>query len=304
MDKMKLINRIKELKAETGAVIMAHTYQCPDIIDLADVTGDSFKLAQEAAKGGYEKVILCGVRFMAETVKIMSPQTTVVLPAPKATCPMAGQIPFTRVMQFKRENLDVGVACYINTNIRLKAVSDVCVTSSSAVKIIKNMPQKRILFIPDKNLGAYVAEMCPEKEIILWHGFCPVHNSVKVSDVLKLKNIHPDVPVAVHPECNMEVIELADMVGSTSEIIDFAKAQSGDVIIVTEKQVARYLNLNNPGRRFYTPCPEILTCENMDMVTLEKLHDALIGVGGEEIELPEETRLNAKKAIDKMLELG
>ena len=304
LEKRELIANIKKLKAETGALIMAHTYQSPDIIALADVTGDSFKLAQVAAKQNAEKIILCGVRFMAETAKIMAPNTQIILPAPQATCPMAEQIPFTRVMQFKKDNLDTAVCCYINTTIELKAEADVCVTSSSAVNIIKKMPEKKILFIPDKNLGSYVAEQCPEKEIILWHGFCPVHNAVRVSDVEKLKKLHPDAPIAVHPECNPEVTALADLAGSTSEIIDFAKAQSGDVIIVTEKQVARYLTLTNPGRHFYTPCPDTLTCRDMGMVTLENIYAALTGEGGEDIALSEELRLRAKKAIDKMLLLG
>ncbi len=304
MEKQELINRIKQLKKETGAVIMAHTYQRPEIIDLADVTGDSFKLAQVAAKEKYEKVILCGVRFMAETAKAMSPETTVILPAPKATCPMAEQISPEEVVKFRKENPDVTVVCYVNTTIELKAVCDVCVTSSSAVNIVKNIPSKKILFLPDKNLGSFVAKMCPEKEVIIWNGCCPVHNAVPVDEVKKTIEMHPNVPVAVHPECPKEIVELADLAGSTAEIIDFAKAQKGDVIIVTERQVAKYLNEKIEGRKFITPCPHILTCKDMDMTDLETLYNALKGEGGEDIQLDEEIRLSAKKSIDRMLELG
>ena len=304
MEKQELINRIKELKKQTGAVIMAHTYQRPEIIDLADVTGDSFKLAQVAAKENYEKVILCGVRFMAETAKAMSPETTVILPAPKATCPMAEQISPEEVLKFRRENPDVAVVCYVNTTIQLKAVCDVCVTSSSAVNIVKNIPNKKILFLPDKNLGSFVAKMCPEKEVTIWNGYCPVHNAVPVDEVKKVIDMYPDIPVAVHPECPKEIVELADLAGSTAEIIDFAKAQKGDVIIVTERQVAKYLNEKIEGRKFITPCPDILTCKDMDMTDLETLYNALKGEGGEDIQLDEEIRVKAKQSIDRMLELG
>lgn len=304
MEKQQLINEIIQLKKETGAVVMAHTYQRPEIIDLADVTGDSFKLAQFAAKGNYEKVILCGVRFMAETAKAMSPDTSVILPAPKATCPMAEQISPEEIVKFREENPDVAVVCYINTTIELKAVCDVCVTSSSAVNIVKNIPSKKILFLPDKNLGSFVAKMCPEKEVIIWNGCCPVHNAVPVDEVKKVMDMYPNTPVAVHPECPKEIVDLADLAGSTAEIIDFAKAQKGDVIIVTERQVANYLNEKIKDRKFITPCPEILTCKDMDMTDLETLCKALKGEGGEEIELDEDIRIRAKKSIDRMLELG
>lgn len=304
MEKQQLIEKIAKLKKETGAVVMAHTYQRPEIIDIADVTGDSFKLAKVAAKEKYEKVILCGVRFMAETVKAMSPDAQVILPAPKATCPMAEQISPADVVEFRKNNPDTAVVCYINTTIELKAVADVCVTSSSAINIVKNLPNQKILFLPDKNLGSYVTKMCPEKDITLWNGYCPVHNAVPVNEVKKVIASHPDAPVAVHPECPREIVDLADMAGSTAEIIDFAKEQKGDVIIITERQVANYLNLNIKDRKFITPCPEILTCKDMDMTDLETLYNALSGVGGEDIQLDEDVRQRAKKSIDRMLELG
>ncbi|NMP37438.1 MAG: quinolinate synthase NadA [Clostridiales bacterium] len=295
--------KIIEEKKRSDTLILAHTYQVPDIIDIADVTGDSFFLSKKAAELRARRVIMCGVRFMGETVKILSPSTEVVMPAPEATCPMAEQISPQRVADFRRENPDIAVVAYINTTAALKAECDVCVTSSSALSIVSKLPQKDILFIPDKNLGAFIASRLPEKNIILWDGYCPVHNSLTGADAAKIKAEHPGVPLAVHPECPPDVLEYADMTGSTSEIIKYALAREGQVIIGTERGVADFLNREYPGR-FIQLAPEKLVCRDMKMTTLENVYGALRGECGEVLEIDETLRVRAKKSIDNMLALG
>ncbi len=296
---------IKEEAKKRNTVILAHTYQNPDIIDVSDVTGDSFFLSQKAKELKGKRVIMCGVRFMAESVKILSPETEVILPVPSATCLMAEQISPERVRAFKKENPNTAVVAYINTTAALKAECDVCVTSSSAIKIVKALKEKDILFIPDKNLGAYVKKQIPEKNIILWDGYCPVHNKLTKDDVIAIKREHPAAVFAVHPESPQEVLELADMIGATSEIIKYAKSQSGKVIIGTEKGVVDYLSTHEEnGERFIQLSKEKLVCEDMKITTLEDVYRAVIGEQGESIQLEEELRVKALKSINKMLELG
>lgn len=296
---------IKEEAKKCNTVILAHTYQNPDIIDVSDVTGDSFFLSQKAKELKGKRVIMCGVRFMAESVKILSPETEVILPVPSATCLMAEQISPERVRAFKKENPNTAVVAYINTTAALKAECDVCVTSSSAIKIVKALKEKDILFIPDKNLGAYVKKQIPEKNIILWDGYCPVHNKLTKDDVIAIKREHPAAVFAVHPESPQEVLELADMIGATSEIIKYAKSQSGKVIIGTEKGVVDYLSTHEEnGERFIQLSKEKLVCEDMKITTLEDVYRAVIGEQGEGIQLEEELRVKALKSINKMLELG
>lgn len=305
MTTQELKNKIIEAKKATNTIILAHTYQEPDIIDVADVTGDSFFLSKKAAELKAERVVMCGVRFMAESVKILSPETETVLPVASATCPMAEQILPERVRKFKEENPDACVVAYINTTAALKAECDVCVTSSSAIKIVKSLPEKDILFIPDQHLGSFVAKKVPEKNIILWDGYCPVHALLTKEDVLRCKKAHPDAVFAVHPESPAEVVALADMVGATSEIIKYAKEQPGKVIIGTERGVVDYLAINEKnGERFIQLAPEKLCCEDMKKISLEDVYNAIVGDGGESIELPEDLRKKALKSINRMLELG
>ena len=305
MNKSEIIKKIISEKEKRGIKILAHTYQIPDIIDLADVTGDSFKLAEAAKEIDCDKVIVCGVRFMAESVKILSPEKTVVLASPEATCPMAEQIAPERIRRLKEESPDVAVCAYINTTAALKEEADVCVTSSSAVKICKNIENDKILFIPDKNLGSFVAKALPEKEFILLDGFCPVHNQLTAEDVIAAKTAHPDALFAVHPEAPAEVVALADYVGATSGIIDFCLNKTEkEVIIGTECGVWEYLSLHYPERKFYQLAPEKLICKDMKYTDLNALLAAVIGEGGEEIEIAEENRMKAKKSIDEMLRLG
>ncbi len=305
MTTAELKKEILRLKKETGTVILAHTYQEPDIIDIADITGDSFFLSKKAKELNAKKVLMCGVRFMAESVKILSPETETTLPVPTATCPMAEQISPERVKEWKNENPDGVVVCYINTTAALKSVCDVCVTSSSAIKIVNKIESEKILFIPDQHLGSFVKKNLPEKNIILWDGYCPVHAQLTKEDVLKCKKEHPNAKFAVHPESPKEVVELADMIGATSEIIAYAKETEGEVIIGTEKGVADYLRLHEEnGERFIQLAPEKLCCVDMKKIGLEDVLSSLKGEAGEKIELDENLRKNALISIEKMLELG
>lgn len=305
MNVSELKKLIIEEKKKTGTVILAHTYQEPDIIDIADITGDSFFLSKKAAEIKAERVIMCGVRFMAESVKILSPETETILPVSSATCPMAEQISPERVRAFKEKNPDAVVVAYINTTAALKAECDVCVTSSSAIKIVDKLQEKDILFIPDKNLGAFVKEKLPHKNIILWDGYCPVHAQLTEEDILECKKAYPDAVFAVHPESPADVVKHADMAGATSEIINYAKAQKGKVIIGTERGVVDYLALHEKnGERFIQLAPEKLCCEDMKKISLEDIYKAIIGKGGEKVELPEDLRQKALVSINRMLELG
>ena len=299
-----IVNEIRRLKEETGTVILAHTYQNPEIIELADITGDSFALAKKSLSAGAKRVIMCGVRFMAESVKILSPDTEVILPVPEATCPMAEMITPERVRRYKEEHPGAVVVAYINTTAALKAECDVCVTSSSALRIVEKIDAPEILFIPDKNLGSFVKEHFPGKNIVLWDGYCPIHATLTEEDILQAKSEHPDALLAVHPECERDVVKHADMAGSTAEIIEVALASDKPVIIGTERGVADYLIPKYPDKRLYRLCPAKLTCKDMKYTTPESILAALKGEGGEKIELPEELRIKAKHSIDEMLRLG
>jgi len=274
------------------------------VLEISDITGDSFALSQAAQSLDAPRVLLCGVRFMAETVKILSPEKEVVLSHKHAGCPMAEQIDPKRVATFRKEHPDFTVAAYVNTTTELKALSDVCVTSSSAVRIIDAVPGKNILFIPDKNLGAYVRKQLPEKNILLWEGYCYVHNHVKPEMIAKLKSEHPAAKVAIHPECPPESVALADMAGSTAAIISFAKSTPDDVIFVTERGVYDWFCKKFPERSFHQLEPDLLTCNNMKRTGPPEVLAALKGEGGEIITVDEELRLQAKNSIDAMLFYG
>lgn len=299
----ELQREIKRLKEEKGAVVLAHSYQTPDILEIADYAGDSYKLSTIAAELSQDLVILCGVRFMAETIKLLSPQKTVVLPVGEATCPMAEQIPPERVRAYKRENPGCCVVAYINTTAALKAECDVCVTSSSALKIVRNIEQKDILFIPDKNLGSFVKENLPEKNITLWDGYCPVHNAITAGDCERAKALHPGAKLLMHPEIPAKALRYADLVGSTAAILDYALHTDEDCIIGTENAILDYLKLKRPEGRFY-PLSKHLLCPDMKLIGLMDVYRALTGEGGEAVEIPEELRLRAKRPIDEMIRLG
>ena len=295
---------IISLKKERGAVILAHCYQTHDILECADYVGDSFGLAQNARKTDAQTVIMCGVRFMAETVKILCPEKTVLLPEADAGCPMAEMISPEKLRELRARYPEHAVVAYINTTAELKTLCDVCVTSSSAAKIIRKMSADKILFIPDKNLGSYIAVQCPEKEIVTVNGCCPVHAAITEADVEAAKKAHPKALLLVHPECDKDVVKHADFVGSTTEIMDFAKkSPENEFIIGTENSIVQHLGVDCPEKRFF-PLSKNFICRNMQLTKLASLLHCLQGNYGEEITMSEETRLQAKKSIDEMLRLG
>ena len=297
-------DKILQLKKEKDICILAHSYVAREIQEIADFTGDSFQLSVLAEKAPQKTVIMCGVRFMAETVKILSPEKTVYIASPVAGCPMAEQMDKELISQVKKQFPDYTVVAYINTTSDLKTVCDVCVTSSSAVKIVKKIPNDKILFIPDCNLGAFVAEQVPEKEFKLLQGGCPIHARMSKKDVDNAKALHPDALFLVHPECRPEVVAEADYIGSTSGIMDYArKSDAKEFIIGTEISIAESLQYECPDKKFY-PLSKELICSNMKATTLVDLYNTMIGEGGEEIVMDEQTIKDAKKCIDKMLELG
>lgn len=300
----ELQDEIIRLKKEKDICILAHAYQSHDIWEVADYVGDSYGLSVQAAKAKQSTVLMCGVRFMAETVKILSPQKRVLLSNSNAGCPMAEQMDVELISGVKKMYPDYTVVAYINTTSELKTICDVCVTSSSAVQIVKNIENKNILFIPDCNLGKWVADQVPEKNIKLLQGGCPTHVRMSKRDVEKARKAHPDALLLVHPECLPEVSELADYRGSTTGIMDYAKkSDAKEFIIGTENSIVQHLQFACPDKQFY-PLSKDCVCHNMKLTTLGDVYQCVKGTGGEEIRLDEEVRVKAKRCIDTMLELG
>ncbi len=300
----ELQDEIIRLKKEKDICILAHAYQSHDIWEVADYVGDSYGLSVQAAKAAQSTVLMCGVRFMAETVKILSPQKRVLLSNSNAGCPMAEQMDVELISGVKKMYPDYTVVAYINTTSELKTICDVCVTSSSAVQIVKNIENKNILFIPDCNLGKWVADQVPEKNIKLLQGGCPTHVRMSKRDVEKARKAHPDALLLVHPECLPEVSELADYRGSTTGIMDYAKkSDAKEFIIGTENSIVQHLQFACPDKQFY-PLSRDCVCHNMKLTTLGDVYRCVKGTGGEEIKLDEEVRIKAKRCIDTMLELG
>lgn len=295
---------ILRLKAKYDICILAHTYQRREITEISDFTGDSYALAKKAQSTGAQNILMCGVRFMAETVKILSPEKHVFLANPDAGCPMAEQMDESLICQLREAYPDYTVVAYINTTTALKTVCDVCVTSSSAVKILSVMPEKDILFIPDINLGAYIKSRLPEKNLKLVHGGCPTHVRASVRNVEKAKAAHPDALLLVHPECLPEVQSRADYIGSTSGIMEYAeKSGVREFIIGTENSIVEHLQYECPDKRFY-PLSKDLVCHNMKLTTLADVFSVCRGEGGEEIVMEEPVRLAAKRCIDRMITYG
>ena len=295
---------IRRLKREKGVCVLAHAYQSHDIWEVADYVGDSFGLSEKAAKADADTVLMCGVRFMAETVKILSPQKRVILANADAGCPMAEQVSFDVLSQLKQKYSDHTVVSYINTTAKLKTISDVCVTSSAAVKIVRNIANDKILFIPDCNLGGWIQKQIPEKQFQFVPGGCPTHLLLTPKAVDEARRRHPDALVLVHPECSEKVVELADYVGSTTQIMDFAKSNPNtEFIIGTENSIVQHLQFECPEKRFFALSKNCI-CHNMKATTLGDVYDCLRGTGGEEIELDDTTLQLARRSIDEMLRLG
>lgn len=300
----ELQDRIIQAKREHDVCILAHAYQSHAIWEIADYIGDSYGLSVQAAKTSQKTILMCGVRFMAETCKILSPQKRVLLANPMGGCPMAMQINREQALQLKEQNPGLPLVAYINTTASLKTVCDVVVTSSSAVKIIERLPQDEMLFVPDANLGGWINEQLPHKKLRLVKGGCPTHMRMTKADVYAAKALHPHALVLVHPECLKEVVDLADYVGSTTEIMEYAQASDAqEFIIGTESSIVEHLQFMCPQKHFYLLSVQCV-CHNMKMTTLPDVLSALNGSGGEEINLSADTIRDAKKCIDRMIELG
>lgn len=295
------------LKAERDAVVLAHYYVPPEVQELADHVGDSFALAKLATTLSHKTLVFAGVSFMAESAKLLSPEKTVLMPDPTSDCPMAHMVRRETVEAAReRYGSDLAVACYVNSTAEVKSWSDVCVTSSNAVRIVRALPQANVLFVPDRHLGSYVASQVSEKNVILNDGYCPIHRDISAEEVRALKAEFPDAPVLAHPECGPEAMALADFAGSTSQIIEAAVAGSAcDYIILTVDGVRGELERQTAGtgKRFHFPATRPV-CPDMDRITVERLVTCLRDGSGEVGLPPAEVAEGARAALARMLELG
>jgi quinolinate synthase len=294
---------IRQLAKDRGAVILAHNYQRAEVQDVADFVGDSLGLSRRAAETDSDLIVFAGVHFMAETAKILSPSKTVLMPEPRAGCPMADMITGEALAAWKAENPGVPVVTYVNSSAEVKAESDVCVTSANAVAVVRALGASKILFAPDRNLGSWVARSLPDVDVICWEGWCPTHDDVTVAQVDGARLLHPDAVVLAHPECRPAVVDLADAVLSTSQMLDYAASSDAEeFIIVTEDGLLHALRKAAPEKRFYELSPRML-CPNMKLTTLQKVRDCLADLTGEVV-VPEEIRVRALGAVERMVAIG
>ncbi|MHC5082524.1 MAG: quinolinate synthase NadA [Planctomycetota bacterium] len=298
----ELINKIQILKEKHNAIILAHNYQPGEIQDLADFAGDSLGLSVQASRTDADVIVFCGVLFMAETAAILSPEKTVLLPEIKAGCPMADMIDAQQLKELKDQHPDALVVCYVNSTAEVKALSDYCCTSSNALELVKRIPaDKEIIFVPDKNLGGFVQERSG-RDMILWPGYCSTHARIQVADVEKARKAYPNAVVLMHPECNADVRPLADELLSTGQMISFAgQSDAAEFIIVTEQGIIHTLQKKYPDKSFY-PVSEKAICPNMKKISLEKVAWALEDMQYQ-VTVPEPIRSNAKRSLDRMLEV-
>jgi quinolinate synthase len=302
MEKKELQDRIRRLVKEKNAILLAHNYQRAEIQEIADLTGDSYELSVKASKTDADIIVFCGVRFMAESAKILSPGKTVLLPNANAGCPMADMITAQQLEGLKSQYPDAYVVSYVNTNADVKALSDVCCTSSNAVNIVKAVNTKRVLFIPDKNLGSYVKKFV-DKDMIIWNGYCPTHHHIYPEEIKLLKEKYPDAPFVCHPECRPEVVELADKVASTSGILKFAREDPHKQFIIgTEEGIMYQLRENNPEKEFILASHGFI-CPNMKRTRLEDIVLAL-EKNQYEIKLSPAIIEKARLPLERMIELG
>lgn len=302
MDKKEIQTKIKELKQKHNAVILAHNYQIPDVQDIADFVGDSFGLAMKAKETDAKVIVFCGVDFMAESAKILNPDKIVVHPDKKAQCPMAAMVDVESLGWFKDKNPQAVVVAYVNTTADIKAVTDVCCTSSNAIKVIKSVKEKDVIFIPDTNLGLYVKRFIHDKNLILWPGICPTHHRISEEEILEIKKQHQNAEIIVHPECRPEVIDIADHVFSTQGMVNYvSKADSKEFIIGTEKELCYRLKKENPDKTFYSLKSAV--CPNMKRITLEKVFNSMKSLEPK-VELSETTIEKAKLPLQRMIDIG
>lgn len=303
MNKEQLKNNIQKLKHERNAVIVAHNYQIEEVQDIADIVGDSYFLSKFCAENDFSTIVFCGVHFMAESAKILSPNKTVLLPEIQAGCPMANMVTGDQIKKMKVKHPNAVSICYVNTTAETKAECDICCTSSNAVKIVKSLEEKDILFFPDKNLGNYISKQVPEKNIILWDGYCNSHNRIELSELHKAKELCPNAIVTIHPESRPELVAEGDFVGSTSQIIDFCKkSDAKEFIIGTEMGILHKLKQDNPNKIFHLISPRLI-CPNMKLTTLESIYRAL-DENRFNIEVKENIRIKAEKSLKRMIEIA
>ena len=300
---MKTIEeQILELKERRGAVILAHNYQLDEVQAIADFTGDSLELSRKAANLTEDVVVFCGVHFMAETAAILAPEKTILIPDPNSGCPMADMITGEQLRAKKAEHPGAKVVCYVNSSAEVKAESDICCTSSNAVKVCESLGDEQILFVPDRNLGAFVAETLG-REFVLYNGFCPTHERIRDIDVLAMKELHPDAIVMAHPECSKPVRDLADELLSTGQMCRFAQASDHrEFIVATELGINYRLRNENPGKQFYPVNPDRAVCPNMKKITLEKVLWSLQDMKTR-VTVPADIAERAVGSIQRMLEI-
>lgn len=300
---MSLENRIQALKKAGNTVILAHYYVPDEVQAIADYVGDSYYLSKIARDCEADTILFCGVSFMGESAKILSPNKTVLMPDPSADCAMAHMADLISIQEMRKKYDDLAVVCYINSTAELKTCSDVCVTSANALKIIRNLPNKNIFFIPDGNLGRYIAEQIPEKNVILNDGYCPIHAAWTKEDVLNAKSAHPGAQFVAHPECTKDLLDEAEYIGSTSGIINYVTGSDCcEFIIGTEIGVLFELRAKNPHKKFYT-LNDHQVCPDMKMITLQKVYDVLANKTNE-VHVSEELREKSMKPLERMLELS
>jgi quinolinate synthase len=298
-----LFDRLRELKRQRNAVILAHNYQRPEVQDVADFTGDSLGLSQQAAKTQADVILFCGVHFMAETAAILCPGKTVLIPDPNAGCPMANMVTPRELAEMKARHPDAAVVTYVNSTAAVKAMSDICCTSANAVKVVASIPRDRqVLFVPDQSLGDYVAKQLG-RELILWPGYCPTHHHILARDVRRLKSEHPDAVFICHPECTADVIALADHVASTSGMVRYCQQSPAKKIVIgTEIGLLHRLRKDSPDKTFLEVSP-LADCPNMKLNTIEKMVWSLEDVAYR-VTVPPEVADKARRAIERMLELS
>ncbi len=296
--------KINKLKKERNAVILSHNYEIGEVQDIADYVGDSLGLSIAAAKTTAKIIIFCGVHFMAETAKILSPDKMVLMPDDNAGCPMADMITADQLKNMKAEHPNTAVVCYVNSSAEVKAQSDICCTSANALNVVNSIINtNEIIFVPDKYLGINTAAHAPDKKFFFWEGFCPTHMKILPENIIKLKKEHPDAKVIVHPECRPEVTAIADEVLSTEGMIIFSKkTEAKEIIVGTEIGMLHRLRKENPGKTFY-PASDLAVCPNMKLTTLEKILWSLEDLKYE-IKVPKDVADHARQAIQKMIEIG
>jgi quinolinate synthase len=302
MERTKLQEQIRRLAREKGAIILAHNYQRYEVQQAADLVGDSLELSAKAAETDARMIVFAGVHFMAESAKILSPGKKVVMPRADAGCPLANTITVEALRALQAQHPGAPTVCYINTSAAIKAEVDICCTSANMQQVVESLPDRTVLFVPDGNMGRYLQTRLPERELILWKGVCPTHHRLKAEHGLERKREHPAAKFIAHPECRLEVLELADAVRSTTGFLKFAKeSDATEFIIGTETGIIPRLEAENPGKRFY-PALETMVCPNMKMTNLEDVLEVLEKEHNE-IEVPDEIRVRAVKALERMLKV-